>query len=106
MRLLPEARSRVSERIGAEVIRSAEMRGATLQTLRHAINLDRGAIGNEVAGEGRRPSGAGGRKSHPEAEPDTGESTSARVHPAARISGRGRCVRGLVQGRIEFSQPE
>src|SRR5579863_357123 len=105
MRVLPETRSGLFERTGAEIVRSAEMRGKAMQALRYTIHLDRGAAGNEDAGTWRSAGTAGGRARDSAAKQNASESAGAGVHPEARISGRSSGVRGLVERRAEFSQP-
>src|ERR1700676_3723981 len=105
MQLLPAARSGVPERTGAEIVRDPEMRGAALQALRHAIDLDRSAVRMEDRGNsgGAR---AGGRAHDAAEESAAGESASAGVHTAAGISGRDCGVRGFVEGRDQLPEPK
>src|SRR5580700_9669117 len=82
------------------------MRGAALQALRHAFDLDRSAIGNQVAGKGSGKSVDDGRAGDSAAKSDAGESAGFGVYSAEGISGGSGSLRGLVEGRVELSEQE
>src|SRR6266851_10507980 len=79
------------------------MRGAVVHALRCAIDLDRSPVDYEAGGSAEARSG---RASESASQEESREGARAGLHTAAGISGRSGGVRGPVEGRAEFSQPE
>ena len=88
-----------------EIVRDAKMRGAGVPALRFAFDLGGGATEakmEEALPVAERGGGAGDAAE----KPGAGEGTGAGVYPAARISGGSRGLRGLVERRDQFPEPE
>lgn len=81
------------------------MRGASLPALRHAFHLDRSAAGNETTPT-RGTFATNRRARRAAAKQDARSSARPCVHPQAWLSGRSGCLRGFVERRTEFPQPE
>src|SRR6266852_9012448 len=81
------------------------MRGTAVYALRRAIDLDRSAVVGEARG-GYAETRSDGRTRESASQEKSCKGACAGLHTAAGISGRSGGVRGLVEGRAEFSQPE